>query len=159
MTQDNVSHTPPDEITRTTPIGWFHYAASYAIAARFLTLSNAEATHPDAPIRHLYRHSIELYLKAFLLHSGVKLKKLRNKYGHNTELLAEKAESLGLKLSEEQFDQIAFCNDPLPDRYLETGSRRVLPNDVLLTICRHLHTTIGSQIYEAAGITRQPPTL
>ena len=149
----------PDEITRITPIGWFHYAASYAISARYLTINKVETTHPDAPIRHLYRHSIELYLKAYLLHSGVDVKILKDKYGHNIERLAKTAKLMGLKMSDEQLDQIAFCNDPLPDRYLETGSRSVLSEGTLLAICRYLHTSISPLIYGSQGISRQPPTL
>ena len=159
MTKVNGSNTQPDEITRIKPIGWFHYAASYAISARYLTINKVETTHPDAPIRHLYRHSIELYLKAYLLHSGVDVKTLKDKYGHNIEKLAVTAKVLGLKMSDEQLDQIAFCNDPLPDRYLETGSRRVLNEGALLAICRHLHTSISPLIYESEGISRQPPRL
>lgn len=159
MAQGSDFNAQTDEASRMTPIGWFHYAASYALSARFLTVNKVEATHPDAPIRHLYRHSIELYLKAFLLHSGVEAKVLKDKYGHNTERLAAKARQCGLGLLDEQFAQIAFCNDPLPDRYLVTGSRTVLTEETLLSICRHLHSAIGPQVYTSAGITRDPPFL
>ena len=139
-----------EEMSRTTPVGWFHYAASYAISARALVTGAVEATHPDAPIRHLYRHAVELYLKAFLLHAGVSVKELKQNYGHNTERLVEDAIKQGLLVSEEQRLQIAFCNDPLPDRYLETGVRAVLTEETLAALCRHLNTVIGSEIYTAA---------
>jgi hypothetical protein len=55
-----------DENERTNPMGLFTMAEAYRLSA--LALENAEvaAGHADSPIRFLYYHALELYLKALL---------------------------------------------------------------------------------------------
>ena len=144
---------------RETSLGWLHYAASYAISARALATNRVEATHPDAPIQHLYRHALELYLKSFLLHTGIAPTELKQKYGHNTERLVDEAIERGLLVTDEQRAQIVFCNDPIPDRYLKTGTRTELTKETLAALCSHLNSVIGPPIYQASGLSRRPPAL
>jgi hypothetical protein len=56
------------------------------------------------PVLYLVGHSIELSLKAFLLHNGVALRELRSKrhFGHSLHTCLRKAKELGL-LSHVQF--------------------------------------------------------
>lgn len=155
---EEVECDPVEEIQRETPVGWFNYAHSYASSAQALSEAGVDATHPEAPISHLYRHAIELYLKSFLLLRGISPEELRQKYRHNTARLVHKAWALGLEVTREQRAQIAFLKNPLPDRYLETGCRTVLPTDILLDLCRHLNSEICPQIYDAIGVMRRPAT-
>ena len=48
------------------------------------------------PVMYLAGHSIELALKAFLLHNGVTLQQLRKKFGHDLGRCFRKAKELGL---------------------------------------------------------------
>ena len=64
-----MTNNEENEKARSTPMGFYHYAQSYREAANLLTnadKTSRKATHPEAPIRFLYYHAIELYLKAFL---------------------------------------------------------------------------------------------
>lgn len=141
---------------RVTPIGWANYAHSYAASAQALEQNLPRATHPDAVLRYLYRHAIELYLKAFLLQRGTSVAELRHQHGHNTESLVDAARSLQLPLTDVQRDQIAFLKNALPDRYLETGFRHILDEATMLDLCRHLHASIVPSIYHEAKIARIP---
>jgi len=77
---------------RTTSLGLFRYAHSYAASASALRGVKVKATHADASLRFLYSHAIELYLKSFLLMNGVSLDDLRSwTLGHHVSALADKA--------------------------------------------------------------------
>lgn len=54
-----------------------------------------EITAP-VPVMFLVGQAIELALKAFLLHQGVELRKLRYDYGHELHRALKKAKELGL---------------------------------------------------------------
>ena len=144
------------EKDRTTAIGLFHFAHSYAMSASALCDIKLHSTHPDSPIRYLYSHAIELYLKAYLLMNGITLDELRSRaLGHRMSRLADKAISFGLAIDSVQRAQIELLNQAIDDRYIKTGSRTVLPNGTLHGICVHLHHEIGPKVYERSGITRQ----
>lgn len=145
---------------RTTPVGLFNYAHSYASSAAALREAKVKASHADSPIRFLYYHAIELYLKSFLLTNGVALEKLRSKaFGHNLQRLLKKAIALGLDATELHQQQIDVASDPIIDRYIETGTRVVLSAKALHSLCIHLNDQIGKQVYTNEGFTRKPPAL
>ena len=144
-----------DEI-RTTPVGLFHYAHSYAASALSLSRADVAGTHVDAPIRFLYSHAVELYLKSYLLLNGTSLALLRSRdLGHNVERLLETAQALGLVVENVHREQARLLNDAILDRYIETGSRVVLSNEALLNFCVRLHNEIGTLVYLDAGLTRR----
>jgi hypothetical protein len=77
---------------RTTAIGLFHFAHSYASSAAALCDVKLHATHRDSPIRYLYSHAIELYLKSFLRMKEISVDELRSRdLGHNVAKCAERA--------------------------------------------------------------------
>jgi hypothetical protein len=137
-----------------------HYAHAYAASAIALTKVKIDTTHPDAPVRFLFSHAIELYLKAYLLLKEVPVEDLRSReFGHNLEKLASEAVNLGLCVSPEHRAGIGLANEAMLDRYIETGVRRVLPPESLSAICSNLNEQIGPAIYLAAGLTRRPKQL
>ena len=145
---------------RTTPVGLFHFAHSYAASAIRLNSIEIDATHPDAPIRFLFSHSIELYFKAFLLQNGMTIEKLRGrKLGHSLTALLSASMENGLEVSATQQDQIKVADDAIRDRYIETGVRQIMLADALSEICRMLNGQVGEKIYSANGFARNPPTL
>lgn len=145
---------------RTTALGLFHFAHSYAVSAGGLATLSLSATHPDAPIRYLYSHSIELYLKSFLRLKGLTVSELRSrKYGHDMEKLLARSIELGLAITKVQEKQIGILNDSVRDRYIEMGIRTVLNDDSLQHLCAHLNNQIGPMVYANAGMTRETPKL
>jgi hypothetical protein len=150
-----------EAIIRTTAIGMFHFAQSYALSAKSLDENRINATHPDAPIRFLYCHAIELYLKAYLLFQGTTLSELKsNPLGHNLVNLVSKSVEFGLEITKEHQDAIQLANqgnlDDYRDRYIQTGYRTVVSPEVLSAVCCGLNQQIGGSIYTAAGVGRNP---
>jgi hypothetical protein len=150
-----------EAIIRTTAIGMFHFAQSYALSAKSLNEKRVNATHPDAPIRFLYCHAIELYLKAYLLLQGTTLSVLKSKaFGHNLSKLMSKSVEFGLEITMEHQVAIQLANqanlDDYPDRYIKTGYRTVVLPEVLSAVCSDLNQQIGGSIYTAAGVDRNP---
>lgn len=149
-----------DAIDRTNPVGMYHYAHSYAASALALDNLNIKATHPDAPVRFLLSHSIELFLKAHLLIKGVLLSILSSReFGHNLEALMRESIIQGLQISELHQQQIAFTDDALLDRYIQTGTRTILPSKALAGICKVLNAEVGKIVYLENGFARNPPSL
>lgn len=145
---------------RTTPVGLFHFAHSYAASAIKLSGIDIDATHPDAPIRFLFSHSIELYLKAFLLQNGMPVEKLKGrKLGHSLAALLTASMENGLEVSTMQQGQINVADDAIRDRYIETGMRQIMSPGALSDICRMLNGQVGEKIYSANGFARNPPKL
>ncbi len=74
-----------------TPFGFYHYGKEFFDAA----VGFKQSTKYSPVSYYLYCHSIELFLKAFLLVKGVSKKELKNSknYGHNLEKILKKQES------------------------------------------------------------------
>ena len=137
----------------------FHYAHSYAASAMKLAEVKIATSHSDAPIRFLFSHAIELYLKAYLLLQGITVGELRSRaLGHNLKKLTSKAVTLGLAVPTEHRQSMVLANENEAnlDRYIKTGSRSVLLPEGLSEICSNLHEQIGQAVYKSAGLTRRP---
>lgn len=114
-------------------------------------------THSDAPVRFLFSHAIELYLKAYLLLKGVTVEELRSRaLGHNLKKLTATAVKLGLDVPTVHRQSMDVANEAILDRYIETGARTVLLPEGLSEICANLHEQVGPAVYLAAGLTRKP---
>lgn len=148
------------EASRTSPVGLFHHAHSYSVSAATLTKSGIRVTHPEAPIRFLYTHAIELYLKSFLMVKGISLARLRSRaLGHDLCALFREAVNLGLVPDRPMESEISSLNDAIRDRYIETGVRHILPIQALHSLCESLNRQVGPIIYSIAKITRSPASL
>lgn len=145
---------------RTTALGFYHFAHSYAASARSLSQLVIHATHSDAPVRFLFRHAVELYLKAYLRHQGVTVVELaKRSLGHSTVLLLARASELGLQLQPGDQTLIHALDDAISDRYLRTGARRILSAEQAHELCSRLNMEIGFAIYSANDIRRSLPKL
>lgn len=92
---------------RTTPTLHFLTARAYHASARSLMLNPLpRVEHAEAPIRALFHHAAELYLKAYLLHAGMEAAQLRKAEGHDYERLVEEAQRRGLGLADEFVDSL-----------------------------------------------------
>jgi hypothetical protein len=149
-----------DRDERTTAIGLFHFAHSYASSAIMLTQHPTRATHRDAPVRYLFAHAAELYLKAFCRMRGVTVTELRDRsLGHDLQALLERATALGLDYDTELHSHLLAMNDAIEDRYIVTGCRCVLEADAMRVVCARLNDQIGPLIYQAEGLSRSAPSL
>src|SRR5829696_8427396 len=83
-----------------TPLAWFNLAHAYLYDAA--TLHNAQKPSGgfySDPVRFLYFHSVELFLKAYLRVHGIEDDTLgKPPYSHNLTNLANAAESRGLPI-------------------------------------------------------------
>ena len=120
-----VSDTQNSKIDRWPPLGFFNVAKSYWKAAVALEKAKVNSTHSDSPIRFLYYHAIELYLKSFLRLHGHSAAELRGKkFGHKTCCLYERAAELGLVADGEDLRVIslmATTDAIIRSRYIEVG--------------------------------------
>lgn len=145
------------EDDRTTAIGLYHYAHSYAASAAALRRLDLKLTHPEAPIRFQYNHAIELYLKTFLRLQGLTVKQLRSKpYSHDTKAMLVKAETFGLYPVLPHVVAIERAGMDTIDRYIVTGARKIIPLDIMDDACRWLHERIGPAVYQSEGLTIAP---
>jgi hypothetical protein len=101
-------------------------AEKYIAAACALIAQNAT---PE-PTGFLASHGLELALKAYLLHSGVSVAKLKRNYGHNLNKLYRAATQRGLTA---QFDLLwlavlnHYHDNPFLYRYPQAGYAAPLP--------------------------------
>jgi hypothetical protein len=148
-----------EDETQESAIAFANFAHSYCTSAITLQHSDVEATHADAVVRYLYYHSIELYLKAYLISHGIDAKTLRRNYGHNIGKLTHKSAELGLEFSEIDGDVFEFMKSTdtvITSRYIRLGHHRRFPNDFLQITCLKLHQQVVAKVYDDAGITRRP---
>jgi hypothetical protein len=93
-----------DEEKRSRPIAYYNFAETYWTAAKALRRSRVKATHKDSPIRFLYYHAIELYLKAHLRACKIHPYDIRTKYEHDVGKLSRKSGELGLRFDDEDME-------------------------------------------------------
>lgn len=145
---------------RTTPLGLFQFAHSYAASAIMLTRHPTRSPHRDAPVRYLFAHAAELYLKSFCCLNGATVRELSSrKLGHDLEALGARATELGLHIDSDLIARLAVMNDAILDRYIVTGARQVLENEEMLSVCARLNNEIGPLIYKAERLSRTAPLL
>lgn len=139
-----------EEEQRSTAVGFFNIAETYRTAAKALRRSKAKATHKDSPIRFLYYHAIELYLKAHLRAHSIHPSALRShEYGHDARKLSRKSEVLGLALAEhdkEVFRLMADTDAVIRSRYISTGYFRWPDVGALDGTCKRLRRAIAEEL-------------
>ena len=136
----------------------FNVAESYWKAAVALEKAKVDSTHPDSPIRFLYYHAIELYLKSFLRLHGHSASELRGKkFGHMTCCLYERAAELGLISDDEDLRIIslmATTDAIIRSRYIEVGFFRWPRIGGLMRTCESLRQSVGQALKESGLVVR-----
>lgn len=142
-----------DDLTRTTPIGLARYATEFHDAAsgadEVLSRKPGFEIFAPIPVLYLIGHSMELSLKAFLLHRGIGLRELRTHFGHDLHKCLKKAKELGL-LSIVSFDEyelgaFTVLNDLYSTKQLEyivTGAKQFPISGSLYTMSSKLLAAI-----------------
>lgn len=132
-------HEDPD---RTTSIGLTRFASEFLFAA---VAANEASGHKGSeqhvapvPVMFLLGQSIELSLKAYLLHRGISLRDLRVTYKHGLRRCHRKARELGLLNQYAPSGQELVALHLLDElyetkqlQYIVTGLRRIPPYKVL----------------------------
>jgi hypothetical protein len=136
---------------RTTPTLHFMTARAYHASARSLmTNPLRQIAHADVPIRSLFHHAAELYLKAFLLHAGMTAAQLRTREGHDYERLVEEAQKRGLGLAPEFVDTLRALQDLGAfgrARYPSVGSEKLVTPKRLNDLCNTLAPLVGLPVF------------
>ena len=155
MTEENQpKQTTEEEVSeedRTTSLGLFNFAEAFWRAAHILAKAEVEGGHADSPIRTLYYHAIELYLKA-LLRKSYSVDDLKNKFGHKFSRLATEAEANGLTFDDEDRNVLALMGDSdvvMRARYIRTGSATFHTLEALERTCKSLRENVGEVLRKA----------
>jgi len=136
-----------DTEERTTPFGLYTSAESYWQAAQALEEAKVRSVHPDYPIRFLYYHAIELYLKSYLRLKGHSVRDLSSmkKFGHDIKRLTDRAAELGIKFEAEDlyiFGIMGSTDAVIRSRYHKTAAFHWPTTDGLDRVCDRLHRPI-----------------
>jgi hypothetical protein len=139
---------------RTNELGLFNFAEAYREAADILAVDHANALRFDAPIRYLFYHSIELYLKAFLRKRGLTVEQIRRELGHGFARLRAERTERDLWIAEEDCEVLKLVEaegNYIRARYIQTGPMRVASIDALSRTAASLAKTIGNHL-RAGGV-------
>ena len=137
---------PTDDDERTNSLGLFNTAEAYRLSARALQAAKVRHGNADKPLRFLYYHALELYLKA-LLREKHSMATVRNKFGHQIKLLVREAETLGLVVGEIDRFVLALIDDTdamIDSRYIRTGTKRVAALEALDGTCKRIRDGVGT---------------
>ena len=143
-----------DDPDRTKPTGMARYAKEFREAAdaadKVLGHKPGFEIMAPIPVLYLIGHSMELSLKAYLLHQGVTLNELRKTYGHNLRKCMKKSKELGilsiLKIDEHEESAFAVLDELYSTKQLEyivTGAKT-------FPIYGYLHT-LSTKLLEGVG--------
>jgi len=112
-----------DDDDRTTAMGLYQFAESYRICGSSLVTRLPSILRFDDPVRFLFLHAIELYLKAVLRSSGMSVLQVKT-MGHNIQRLLDMSKTSGFALPADAEQGLVFFADQTPimeTRYLKTG--------------------------------------
>jgi HEPN domain len=138
-----LANTDLDE--RTNSLGLFNFAEAYRLSAIALQLEKIAHGHAHTPVRALYHHAIELYLKA-LLRQKYSVTVLTKRFGHDIKRMIKEAEKLGLTPMDEDrevFSVLTETNAFIEARYINTGSKTFVTFEALNRTCDGLREGVG----------------
>lgn len=138
---------------RTNSMGLFNTAEAYWKSADALAAAKVKAGHADSPVRTLYYHAIELYLKA-LLRQHYSVDDLSRKFGHKIGRMTAEAKKHGLFIMDEDREVFALMSDTdavIRARYIRTGPVTYPAIEALDRTCKSLRENVG-KLLRAAGV-------
>ena len=137
---------PTDDDERTNSLGLFNTAEAYRLSAMALPALKVNSGFAEMPVRFLYYHALELYLKA-LLRQKHSIATVRNSFGHKIKLLVREAETLGLAVGEIDRFVLALIDDTdamIDSRYIRTGTKRVAALEALDGTSKRIRDGVGT---------------
>ena len=145
-----------DENERTNSMGLFNTAEAWWLSAKALQAAKVKHGHADTPVRSLYYHAIELYLKA-LLRQKFGVDRIRKKFGHNTLKLIAGAEKLGIDFMAEDRELFSLMKNTgavIEARYIRTGPKTFPTFDALNCTCEGLRQRVGAALKKNGVMVR-----
>ena len=137
---------PTDDDERTNSLGLFNTAEAYRLSAMELPALKVHSGFREMPVRFLYYHALELYLKA-LLRQKHSIATVRTSFGHKIKLLVREAETLGLVVGEIDRFVLALIDDTdaiIDSRYIRTGTRLLVTLESLRRTCKSIRDGVGT---------------
>jgi len=135
-------------------MGLFNTAEAYWNSAQALEKAKVKGGHSASPVRLLYYHAIELYLKA-LLRQQYSVDALSTKFRHNIKRMAAKAKKLGIVIGNEDreiINSMSKTDVVIRARYIRTGPGLFPTFEGLNRTCENLRKSVGT-ILRTAGVT------
>jgi hypothetical protein len=135
-----------DEDERTTVLGLFNTADAYRLSAMTLQATPVRHGHANNPLRLLYYHALELYLKA-LVRQKHGVKTLRRRFSHSISSLVREAEALGLVVTDgdrEVLGIIGSSDAMIEARYIKTGPKTWATLEALDRTCSSIRANVGA---------------
>jgi hypothetical protein len=145
-----------DENERTNSMGLFNTAEAYWMSAEALEAAKVKVGHANHPLRFLYYHAIELYLKA-LLRQRHSVQKLESRFRHDVKRMRKGAEALGLSITDEDrqvFDKLRDPDVRLETRYIRTGPKAWPTLEELDRTCKRLRLNVGTLLRKNSVMVR-----
>ena len=137
---------PTGDYERTNSLGLFNTAEAYRLSAMALSASKVNSGFAEMPVRFLYYHAFELYLKA-LLRQKHSIATVRNSFGHKIKVLVREAETLGLVVGADDHAVLALIDDTdamIDSRYIRTGAKRVAALEALCRTSKNIRDGVGT---------------
>lgn len=143
---------------RTTPIGLARFAKDYidaAIVVDHAMGKGSEFAHASTmPAYFLLTHGLELTLKAFLRHKGLKVEQFRaHDLGHDLKALYAKACELGINemyqlttADEKAFDLLVTINVSQQLRYIQTGLKEFPSWEIAAPFVVRIHQAVSPKV-------------
>ena len=117
---------------------------------------------PGGGHQHRIRHSVELYLKAFLRGDGLTVRKIR-KLSHGFSALRDVCTTRGLWLADEDREALVLIgaeDNYIRARYIQTGPFTAATIEALSRTAASLAETVGDQLrkkgIEVRGVAPSP---
>jgi hypothetical protein len=146
-----------DDDDRTNSMGLFNLAEAYRLSAIRLQESPVKIGHAESPLRFLYYHALELYLKALLRHEHSVQTLSSNEFGHKIQRLVKEAERLFLKIEDEDrevFSLVADTDTVIEARYIRTGSKSLPALEGLKRTSENVRNHVGARLRELGVMVR-----
>jgi hypothetical protein len=149
-----------------TPLGVFNSAHAYLFDAAMLYMAARRPRnwHYEAPVRLLYFHAIELFLKVYLRITGLTEDELsKRSYGHDLKRLIDEAEARCMPVTKcidlvRIFHEAEEARDrPIDTRYLKTGTFSKLKIIHLDEATRDLQSIVRGALHAAGCATQRLP--
>jgi len=136
--------TEVNDDERTNSLGLFNSAEAWRLSAMALQVQRAQSGHADQPVRFLYCHAVELYLKA-LLRQKYGVKKLLD-IGHKMKRLVKEAQAMGLTITDDDAAVFSLIGDTdvlIEFRYIRTGAKTLPSLEALNLACNSVRDGVG----------------
>jgi hypothetical protein len=136
----NLAELPNSDVDeRTNSLGLFNFAEAYRLSAIALQLENIAHGHAHTPVRMLYHHAIELYLKA-LLRQKYSVTVLTKRFRHDIKRMTKETP---MDEDREVFGVLTETNAFIEARYIITGAKTFVTFEALNRTCDSLREGVG----------------